>query len=327
LEFLRSALVKIFSSIFYGEIKVSENIEDKSKIAIVIDNDARNKASEKISGSVCIHEINTFESLEIDIAKHPEMGELFFLNNVLQAIEYTQDAAAASRLIDDDLKVKLPIYNSKTKQYFQQWYITEFGLYQFLGRTNAPKAKKFQRWTYEVIQEIRKTGSYSLNNTQSRDLSLITNTVNTLVDTVGTLKVAVEGLVVSVNNFDKDLHYLRNTNLKLLNLVSDQQQTIKNEQEANRALNAHQANKQQELDSEINKARQSQYLTIFEYIKTKGKNIKDLTNGYTLGGIGKEITNYMYSIGTEPGTKEKSKTNTYPLTLLAMYFDARQPLK
>jgi prophage antirepressor-like protein len=37
-------------------------------------------------------------------------------------------------------------------------FLTEFGLYKLLGRSNKPIAKHFQEWVYNVIKEIRITG-------------------------------------------------------------------------------------------------------------------------------------------------------------------------
>jgi prophage antirepressor-like protein len=41
--------------------------------------------------------------------------------------------------------------------------ITEKDVYRLIMRSNKPEAEKFQDWVYDVITEIRKTGSYNFN--------------------------------------------------------------------------------------------------------------------------------------------------------------------
>ena len=41
-------------------------------------------------------------------------------------------------------------------------YLTEKGLYKLLFKSRKPIATQFQNWVFDVIKEIRKNGSYSL---------------------------------------------------------------------------------------------------------------------------------------------------------------------
>jgi prophage antirepressor-like protein len=119
------------------------------------------------------HNPQLFAEYDIDVVMHPEIGELFCLTNILKAIDYTKlpngsfDSSSAIKLINEKYRTKLPVYNEKMKRSYDQWYITEFGVYQFLGRTNAPKAEVFQEWTYKVLRQIRKTGSYNSQPTNN----------------------------------------------------------------------------------------------------------------------------------------------------------------
>ena len=50
-------------------------------------------------------------------------------------------------------------------------FITEAGLYQAIGQSRKPAAKRFMNWIFsEVIPSIRRTGSYSLENDTSLSL-------------------------------------------------------------------------------------------------------------------------------------------------------------
>jgi prophage antirepressor-like protein len=52
--------------------------------------------------------------------------------------------------------------------------VSESGLYSLIMRSRKPIAKPFQKWvTREVLPSIRKTGSYSLPNSNEPDLEQI----------------------------------------------------------------------------------------------------------------------------------------------------------
>lgn len=49
-------------------------------------------------------------------------------------------------------------------------FLTEIGLYRFITMSRKPFAKKFQRWMFEVIKEIRINGKYELNTIENKML-------------------------------------------------------------------------------------------------------------------------------------------------------------
>jgi prophage antirepressor-like protein len=59
------------------------------------------------------------------------------------------------RDFDHDEKVLLQMQTLGGTQ--ETTFLTEFGLYRLLGRSNKPVAKIFQKWVYNVIKEIRLT--------------------------------------------------------------------------------------------------------------------------------------------------------------------------
>ena len=51
--------------------------------------------------------------------------------------------------------------------------ISESGLYRIFAKCNLPKCKPFEKWLFdEVLPSIRKTGSYSVNQTQAQAMML-----------------------------------------------------------------------------------------------------------------------------------------------------------
>ncbi|EJF07550.1 prophage antirepressor [Thiovulum sp. ES] len=84
--------------------------------------------------------------------------------------------------------------------------VSESGLYALIMRSRKSVAKPFQRWiSREVLPEIRKTGSYSLQKTEKLDFEEIQKTLNFGEKVLETLK--------SKNVFEK---------IKLDNLVKTQ---------------------------------------------------------------------------------------------------------
>ena len=81
------------------------------------------------------------------------------------------DASQACQNLDDDEKQvvtrefdSLLFRESKAQA---MTLISESGLYTLVMRSNKPEAKAFKRWvTHEVLPSIRKTGSYSVTQTQ-----------------------------------------------------------------------------------------------------------------------------------------------------------------
>jgi prophage antirepressor-like protein len=53
-------------------------------------------------------------------------------------------------------------------------FVSESGLYSLIMRSRKPVAKPFQKWvTHEVLPQIRKTGSYSVQKNDEPDLEKI----------------------------------------------------------------------------------------------------------------------------------------------------------
>ncbi len=61
--------------------------------------------------------------------------------------------------------------------------LSESGLYSLIIRSRKPIAKPFQKWvTREVLPSIRKTGNYSINQTQNLQLPEIGNSTQQIIE-------------------------------------------------------------------------------------------------------------------------------------------------
>ena len=103
------------------------------------------------------------------------------------AIGNTSDALAD---LDDDDKLKLTkdeldtlvsnegIKCSVDSRVQSLNLVSESGLYDLIMQSRKPEAKAFKRWvTHEVLPSIRKTGSYSVNQTQSQPQFVVPKTL------------------------------------------------------------------------------------------------------------------------------------------------------
>jgi prophage antirepressor-like protein len=80
--------------------------------------------------------------------------------DVFRILEHSNSRVALSRL-DDDEKGVTNVYTPGGSQ--EMGYVTESGLYSLIFTSRKPEAKAFKRWvTHEVLPAIRKTGTYSL---------------------------------------------------------------------------------------------------------------------------------------------------------------------
>mgnify|MGYP003705200173 CR=1 FL=1 len=81
--------------------------------------------------------------------------EYFLAKNVCEILELKNVSQALSRVqIGDIISNDTPTTSGIQKMS----YIDEFALYDLIMASKKPQAVEFKKWTYEVLQQIRKTG-------------------------------------------------------------------------------------------------------------------------------------------------------------------------
>lgn len=107
-------------------------------------------------------EIFRFESKEV----RTELvnGEpMFCLKDVCDILDLTNPSMVLERLDKDGLSQIEVIDSLNRKQ--KASFVDESNLYMVVFQSSKPEAKTFQKWiTKEVIPQIRKTGSYAIDN-------------------------------------------------------------------------------------------------------------------------------------------------------------------
>ena len=106
----------------------------------------------------------------------------FVAKDVATCIEHS-DTSAMCKLCRDKDKVVVNFAELKHSDDLSECFkgqqspnltlISESGLYRILAKCNLPKCEPFESWVFdEVLPSIRKTGSYSVNQTQQQPVML-----------------------------------------------------------------------------------------------------------------------------------------------------------
>ena len=103
----------------------------------------------------------------------------FVASDVCKCLELKDDAGTICRELDEQDKVTLSreefmgrdsnrgIICSVDARVQSLVFVSESGMYDLVMMSRKPEAKAFKRWvTHEVLPSIRKTGSYSVTQTQ-----------------------------------------------------------------------------------------------------------------------------------------------------------------
>lgn len=88
---------------------------------------------------------------------------LFLAKDVAIWIDY--DVSSVNKMlnnVDEDEKTTRKIIPNGSNYQTEAWFLTEDGLYEVLMQSRKPIAKQFKKQVKAILKEIRKTGSYSV---------------------------------------------------------------------------------------------------------------------------------------------------------------------
>lgn len=107
---------------------------------------------------------------------------LFLAKDVAEWIDYAfkdsrkvnRDVSKMLRTVDEDEKIKATMKlggedcsHGGVRENTEMWFLTEDGLYEVLMQSRKPIAKAFKKEVKKILKEIRKTGSYTVQQQQS----------------------------------------------------------------------------------------------------------------------------------------------------------------
>ena len=131
--------------------------------------------------------IFNFNSTNVRTVTDEQGNPWFVAADVCKVLEIGNVSQAVSRL-DDDEKSDITTNDTSSNGVTQKRSMTivnESGLYSLIMKSRKPEASSFQKWvTAEVLPSIRKTGSYSVQQTRipldeiARSLEVANNMLN-----------------------------------------------------------------------------------------------------------------------------------------------------
>lgn len=119
-----------------------------------------------------MNELQVFDYNNKMVRTVEQKGTLWWvLKDVCKILKITKYRDLASRLDEDERGLfELDTLGGKQKSII----INESGLYNVILRSDKPEAKPFRKWvTSEILPSIRKTGSYSINESAEQQGALI----------------------------------------------------------------------------------------------------------------------------------------------------------
>lgn len=145
-----------------------------------------------------MNNLQVFESYEVRFVEHPEGNYDFGIVAAdLASVLCIKNTADMVKYVDVEWRGIDSVYTPGGIQ--SMIVVWEPGIYQVLAKSRRPQAKQFQKWLFEeVVPNIRKTGSYNLQDK--------TSTVPTLPK-----RDAVEYIIAATN-----LEALQDSTLKTL---------------------------------------------------------------------------------------------------------------
>ena len=143
----------------------------------------------------------------------------------MKSLGLSNPTRTVRRLEEDEFTISKVIDDMGRSQ--DTYVITEAGLYNLILRSRKPEAKAFKRWiTHEVLPAIRKTGSYSVEQTKKLEAAN---------DRIAKLEKELEEQYVLSRNFDRMLDIFKR---KIEETVSLQEEVDRLKAQQTRALPA-----------------------------------------------------------------------------------------
>ncbi|MFP4018514.1 MAG: Bro-N domain-containing protein [Bacteroidales bacterium] len=122
-----------------------------------------------------MNNLKIFENKEFgEVRVRQKDGEFWFVaKDICEALEISKYRDAVNRL-DRDERGSLLVDTPGGAQ--EMTAINEPGMYSLVLRSRKPEAKKFKRWvTHDVLPQLRKTGTYSIEDVPGKQFALETS--------------------------------------------------------------------------------------------------------------------------------------------------------
>lgn len=135
------------------------------------------RGAKKPVKSQAIHKENEIMKQQLEIINEQEVlgkdfkiygtfeNPLFLAKDVAEWIEHANTTLMVKKVDEDEIKLDYVLDSSGQRR--KSTFLTEDGLYEVLMQSRKPVAKAFKKEVKKILKEIRKTGSYTVQQTQS----------------------------------------------------------------------------------------------------------------------------------------------------------------
>ena len=199
-------------------------------------------------------------------------GEPWFVaKDVCDCLDIGNVSQTCSRLDDDERGI---ISNDTPSGKQEMLVVSEPGLYSLIGSSKKQEAKAFKRWVnHEVLPSIRKTGSYSVTQSQPQ-IALPTNYLEALKALVASeeAKLALQAEL----SYEKEAHEKDNEDFRNgLDILNSQKAQIGSKREATAMATASSARAHQHFAEKVLETHASELLMLRAAMEERRSHLWD----------------------------------------------------
>ena len=154
--------------------------------------------------------------------------------------------------------------------------ISEAGLYRILAKCNLPKCEPFESWVFdEVLPSIRKTGSYSVNQTQTQSMMCLPQDYESALEALLTEVRKNKALQAELTS-EKEAHEKDNEDFKTgLDILNTQKAQISSKREATAMATASSARAHQHFAEKVLETHASELIALRAAMEERRSHLWD----------------------------------------------------
>ena len=223
-------------------------------------------------------------------------GEPWFVaKDVCDCLELGNVSQTCSRLDDDERGI---ISNDTPSGKQEMLVVSEPGLYSLIGSSKKQEARAFKRWVnHEVLPSIRKTGSYSVNQTQTQPMMCLPQDYESALEALLTEVRKNKALEAELTS-EKEAHEKDNEDFRNgLDILNAQKAQIGSKREATAMATASSARAHQHFAEKVLETHASELIALRAAVEERRSHLWDANRTahaiYRLNALKKE-----YSLNT-----------------------------
>ena len=154
--------------------------------------------------------------------------------------------------------------------------ISEYGLYRIFAKCNLPKCEPFESWVFdEVLPSIRKTGGYSVNQTQQQSMMCLPQDYESALEALLT-EVRKNKALQAELSYEKEAHEKDNADFRTgLDILNAQKAQIGSKREATAMATASSARAHQHFAEKVLETHASELIALRAAMEERRSHLWD----------------------------------------------------